>query len=744
VTTLAESLVASFSRKLTLRMRSDLTAKKQLYHGRSYWVVKEPLGLKYFRFQEEEYAILQMLDGQSSLEDIKKRFERDFSPQKITYQELQDFIGMLHRSGLVVSNELGQGAQLRKRGAERKRKETLAMLTNVLAIRYKGIDPEWLLARMYPYVAWFFSRAMFYFIIVLATAALTLVLVQFDVFRTRLPAFHEFFGPKNWLLLGLVLAVTKVLHEFGHGLSCKHFGGECHEMGVMLLVLTPCLYCNVSDSWMLPNKWHRAAIGAAGMYVEAILASIATFIWWFTDPGVLNHVCLRVMFICSVSTLMFNGNPLLRFDGYYILSDITEIPNLRQKSSSVMNHYLCKWCLGMDMPEDPFMPKRNQAFFMMYTVAAVMYRWFIVIAILMMLNRVFEPYGLKILGQMVAVAALGGMVGQPGYKLWKFFTVPGRTNQIKMHRLYITLAIVLLAIAAVGALPVPHHVACSVEIRPRDAEAVYVNVPGRLDALSIEPGATVKKDDELARLKNVDLQMEIDQLVGEELETQRKLDSLRRQRFTDPQAGLEVAATEKMLAMIREQLAEKQRDQDKLTLRAPIDGTVFPPPYRSGGPDTGLQLPGWTGTPFDDENQQVQLVVSDMFCQIGQPRQLDAMLVIGEGDVEMVRVGQPVRIKMEAYAGETFRGEVENIAPEEMKAAPGSLSTQSGGSLATQTDESGVQRPQDTSYQANVPLDDEQGLLRLGMRGRAKVYVGNQPLAYRIWRYLAHTFHFQL
>mgnify|MGYP000497118404 CR=1 FL=1 len=119
----------------------------------------------------------------------------------------------------------------------------------------------------------------------LGLSALGLVIVEWDVFRSRLPAFHEFFGPGNWLLLGLVLAVTKVLHEFGHGLSCKHYGGECHEMGFMLLVLTPCLYCNVSDSWMLPSKWRRAAIGAAGMYVEIVLASIATFVWWFSAPG---------------------------------------------------------------------------------------------------------------------------------------------------------------------------------------------------------------------------------------------------------------------------------------------------------------------------------------------------------------------------------------------------------------------------------------------------------------------------
>ena len=128
-----------------------------------------------------------------------------------------------------------------------------------------------------------------------------------------------------------VLAVTKMLHEFGHGLSCKRLGGECHEIGFMLLVLTPCLYCNVSDSWRLPNKWHRAAIGAAGMYVEIILATIATFVWWYVEPGWIQDLCLQIMLVSSVSTILFNGNPLLRFDGYYILSDLLEIPKYVSK-----------------------------------------------------------------------------------------------------------------------------------------------------------------------------------------------------------------------------------------------------------------------------------------------------------------------------------------------------------------------------------------------------------------------------
>ncbi|HND54119.1 MAG TPA: hemolysin D, partial [Pirellulaceae bacterium] len=380
--TLAESLVSSSSRAVRLRMRPDLSARQHRYHGRTYWVIKEPVGLNYFRFHEEEYAILQMLDGETSLEQIKERFEDEFTPQKITYPDLQQFIGMLHRSGLVISDSSGQGRQLMKRGDQKRRQEWMNKFANMFALRFRGIDPENLLNWLYPRTAWFFSWWFFAIWCFLGLSALSLVAVEFDIFRARLPAFHEFFAAKNWIFLGITMAVVKVLHEFGHGLSCKHFGGECHEMGFMLLVFTPALYCNVSDSWMLPNKYARAAIGAAGMYVEVFLASIATFLWWFSEPGLLNHICLSVMFICSVSTVVFNGNPLLRFDGYYILMDLAEIPNLRQKSTEVVRRFMIEACLGLEQPESPFLPQRNRLLFGLFTIAAVIYRWLVMFSIL--------------------------------------------------------------------------------------------------------------------------------------------------------------------------------------------------------------------------------------------------------------------------------------------------------------------------------------------------------------------------
>src|SRR5579864_7791441 len=174
--TLHDSLVSSSARKLAMRVRPDLTPKKHRYQGRTYWVVKEPVGLNYFRFQEEEFAILQMLDGLTSLDEIKEQFEAEFPPQKIGIEELQQCIGMLHRSGLIIANVPGQGHQLLLRRNERWKKEWLGRLSNILSIRFKGIDPDRILTWLYPRMKWIYKRPAVIACCILALSALSLVL----------------------------------------------------------------------------------------------------------------------------------------------------------------------------------------------------------------------------------------------------------------------------------------------------------------------------------------------------------------------------------------------------------------------------------------------------------------------------------------------------------------------------------------------------------------------------------------
>lgn len=746
--TLADSIVSSSSRKLAVRVRPDLKARRQRYQGRVYWVVKDPVGLQYFRFEEEEFAILQMLDGDVSLEEIAERFEAEFPPQTIRVEELQNFLGMLYRSGLVISEARGQGDQLKKRHDERRKKELIGSVSNILAIRFRGFDPESLLNALYPWCRWFFTMPAFICSMMLCLAAVTLVAVQFDDFQSRLPSFQAFFSAQNWLLIAAVLGCTKVLHEFGHGMSCKHFGGECHEMGVMLLVLTPCLYCNVSDSWMLPNRWHRAAIGAAGMYVEVVLASICTFIWWFSEEGFLNYLCLNIMFVSSVSTILFNANPLLRYDGYYILSDILEIPNLRQKASSILSRKLGKWCLGLEEPDDPFLPRRNQAMFAMYTVASFLYRWFILLSILYFLNKVFEPYGLKVIGQMIALASIWGLVFMPLQKLYKFFKVPGRIGKVKKLRMYTTILVLAGAIAALLLIPFPASVMCAFELKPRDARSVYVEVPGMLKEVLVKPGESVAAGQVLARLENIDLEIEVARLEGERTSAQVQVESLRNLALRNPDSALQMNLVEQRLASIEEQLAQKQKDLKRLELRAPIAGTVIPPARREDtNVDARLQLASWSGSPFDEKNEGAMLVPDgqrDLFCQIGDPNQWDAVLVLNQRDLDWVHGGEEVRLMLEESPYHVFISRIQLIASDEMEAVSPQLASTSGGPVAAQADEDGTIRPLDTSYQADVPLDNSTGLMRNGLIGQARIKTAPQTLASRLYRYLSRTFNFDL
>jgi putative peptide zinc metalloprotease protein len=744
--TLADSLLSSSARALPVRMRPDLSAKAQRYLGQVYWVVKEPLGLRYYRFQEEEFTILQLLDGRTSLDELKIEFERRFPPQKITVEELGRFIGMLHSSGLVIAGVAGQGEQLRKQRTERRMKEVFATFSNILAMRFKGIDPNGILEWLYPKVRWFFTVPAVIICVLFALSALLLVTVQFDTFRQKLPTFHQFFEAKNWIYLGIMLCVTKVLHEFGHGLTCKHFRGECHELGVMLLVLTPCLYCNVSDSWMLPNKWHRAAIGAAGMYVELVIASICTYLWWFSEPGLLNFCCLSTMFVCSVSTLVFNSNPLLRFDGYYILSDLAEIPNLRQKASTILSRKLGAWCLGLEEPDDPFLPQRNQLLFALYTVAASIYKWIILFGILFFLYKVFEPYGLKVLSQILAFISLTSLVAMPVYKVGKFFYVPGRLHQVKRKNVNITLGILAAAILFILFCPLPYRVVCPLELKPRDARPVYVQVPGTLAAVDVTAGTAVDKGQKLAQLSNIDLDVVINDLEALVTKEKIRVAVLHREQFAlaNQTAALALGAAEESLRASETQLSQRKEDRRLLDLLAPAAGTVLSARSEPEKPAAGVQrLPTWSGNPLDKKNLGAYLTPPTVFCQIADPSKWEVNIVVDQENIEFVHEGQEVKIKLDEMPYRTFHTTITEIGPEMEYTSP-QLSSKGGGELASKQDKSGVERPINISYQARAPIDDDSGKLVQGLRGTAKIAADWQPIGKRVWRYIMRTFNFHL
>jgi len=556
-----------------------------------------------------------------------------------------------------------------------------------------------------------------------------------------------------------------VLHELGHALACKRFGGECHEMGVMLLVFTPCLYCNVSDAWMLPNKWHRAAIGAAGMIVELTLAAICTWLWWFSEPGWLNSLCLNLMFVCSAGTLLFNGNPLLRYDGYYILADLLEVPNLQQQSDALVRRAAARLILGIDLVNERMLPERNRGGLMLYAVAAWAYRWFVVGAVLIFAYKILQPYRLEALAEILAAMVVVRLLTRPVWSGIGFIREQGGNPDMQWQRLLATGVIAGGAAVAFCVVPVPHRINVPVVIEPEGARRVYVSVAGTL-VESARAGMVVEKDTTLARLTNLEIEMEVEKLRGQVNQQKLHLANLERRRVSDTAAGAEIPTAQQALADLEERLKQRLHDQSRLTLLSPIAGTVLPPP-RLDRKIAEDELPHWSGSPLDEKNFGSQLETGTLLCLVGDPQRLEALLIIDQSDIEFVQGGQQVEIQLDERPGEPLNGTIVEVGELDLEVTPRELLV--NGDIPTRPDDRGIPRPLTTLYHARVklvgqvvpdspqrsqtkpndaPRQAQPDLLMaaplLGATGRARIHAPAQPLGPRVYRYLRRTFHFEL
>jgi putative peptide zinc metalloprotease protein len=308
----SQAPVPSSRRPIPLRGRKDLCVQQIAFRGTPWWVIKDPVGLKYHRLPAHQYCVLNLLDGERSLKEIRDELSKQFPARFMQLSEVQRMITSLHQQGLLWNERPGQTASLINQQRKLRSQKVRQAFKSLLSMRLPGWDLDSVLRVMDRWLGWIYHPAVLSLAGALIVASWFLILVQFDEFRSRLPEFQQFFSWQNLFWLWVTLGATKVLHEFGHGLTCRHFGSECHEMGVMILIFSPTLYCDVTDSWMLRDKWQRIWIAAAGMGIEIFLSSVAIITWWFTTPGLLNHLCLNVFFVTTATTVLFNANPLLR------------------------------------------------------------------------------------------------------------------------------------------------------------------------------------------------------------------------------------------------------------------------------------------------------------------------------------------------------------------------------------------------------------------------------------------------
>ncbi|NUQ65725.1 MAG: HlyD family efflux transporter periplasmic adaptor subunit [Pirellulales bacterium] len=734
-----DNLDCAADRRIALRARPDLVIRAQQYGPDRYWVVKDPVSLSYFQLCDEEHSILQMLDGRASLAEIKRRFDDAFAPLEVTFEQLQSFFSRLHQLGLVVADAPGQGEELLRRRAQRGRREWLGAISNPLAIRFRGLDPERFLRWAYPKCRWAFSWWFLGLCMAMVAGAAILAAVEFDIIRSRLPDFHTFFSARNAIWFAAALAMTKGLHELGHAMACKHFGGECHEIGVLLLVFMPCLYSNVSDAWTFSGKWQRIAVSAAGVAVEVVLAGLCTFLWWFSQPGFFHTLMLSVVVLCSVNTLLLNGNPLLRYDGYYVLADLLAVPNLYQQSRALLARGFRRLCFGVDGPVHRSLPRNRRALLVGYAAASAVYRWVVVIAILWFCYRVLQSHRLEVVAQVLAVVVVAGLLAAPAGNLAAALRNPAWRRRIQPARAVLTFVLVAAAAITVLAVPLPCRIHAPAVVQPQGAHHVYVVAPGTLID-SVRAGQVVEEGEALAHLENLEIRQKTTELTAQRDQQRLELQNLRLRLADDPAVAPELPAAEQSLADLEEQLEQQLRDQERLVLLVPASGTVIPPPQQEPQPYAPGALRSWSGDPLEARNRGCYLPTGTLFCLVGDPDRLEAHLVIDQADMAFVRKGQQVRLELDELPGAVLRGTLVELAKIDLKVAPRELAGRSD--LPVRVDQQGLPRPAETSYQARVALDGHDIPLRIGTRGRARILAHPQPLGLRWYRTLARVFRF--
>ncbi|NND99490.1 MAG: HlyD family efflux transporter periplasmic adaptor subunit, partial [Pirellulaceae bacterium] len=687
----------------------------------------------------DEFFVLGQLDGRQSLEQIRLAYESRFAPMRVTQAQLNQLLFRFHQSGLTLSDASLQGDRL----SERRRKERfdrwVQHISGILFIRFPGVDPEPLMRWLYPLVRPLLSPfGMLFAALVCVFAAGTFV-TESTRFASEFPRISEWLRLDAILILAGVIGVTKVLHELGHAFTCKHFGGECHQIGPMLLVFTPALYCDTTDSWMLPSRWQRAAVGAAGIATEVLLAAIATFVWAWTAPGLTHSIAMNVMLVCSVSTVMFNANPLLRYDGYYVLSDLCDVPNLGEKSRRLLAASSARLFFGVDEQDPDPVQGASRFWLFVYAIAAFVYRWGLTLLILWFVSLILRPYGLESLGRLLCVFAAIGLTVTLLRAPVRFLRNPGRRRLIRMKRIVISM-VCLAALVGMACWPLPAGVFSPARIVPRGESPVYITSPGRLSEVMMPLGSYVKQGDAVAQLVNRDVQLRYLQAKGR-LETQQQVvESIRRSQFEYPEAANELPAAESLLEDLKKQFETREARKNALLLRAPAAGRLIAAPRRQIQPADAEQaehrLISWSGYPTDPENQNCYLESGTELMSVATSDDWDAEITLNQVDVQRIHIGSSVHFVLESQPSVAFVGSVVDISRSNWMPAE----------YAQRRDDPGAverQQPPSTSYVVRVELDPTDLPMMTGATASSRIDADPISLVGRATRVLKSIFRFR-
>lgn len=500
--TFHESWYRISGRRVALRPQVRLT--RRMFRGERWHVLHDPFGGQFFRLRPAAYEFVARLSGDRTVDEVWKECLRRFPDDAPGQAEAVELLSQLFQANLIRSDEPADSARLFERRRKRRRQEIGSRLLNIMFARFHLLDPDRFLVRALPFVRPLFGP--------LGLALWTIVLLLgLKSVADHAPEFREqsqgALAPGNLPLLYVALVLVKTLHEFGHAFLCRHFGGEVHDMGVMLLIFTPLPYVNATSAWAFRERWKRVLVGAGGMMIELFVAALAALVWGAVGPGALRALSYNMILVASVSTVIFNANPLLRYDGYYILSDLLDVPNLHARASRIWLHGVERYAFGMREAvavENPAGTRREAVGLAVFGALAAVYRVIVFGGILLVVGRRFLLIGVA----MAAVCAAAWVIA-PLVKLARYIATSPRLHGVRPRAAAIVLAAIAAVVVGIGAIPFRVTARAPGMVRARDFTIVAAETAGALAEVLAPPGAWVEAGAPLVRLAAPELDFAI-------------------------------------------------------------------------------------------------------------------------------------------------------------------------------------------------------------------------------------------
>jgi len=716
-------------RTLPLRTRGDLQVVEVTFAGDANFVVRDPVSGEAFHLSAEEHALLEALRRPTSLRQLQRVLQSNFAPRRASIPQLLQFVNRLFEQGLLVGDNPGQGAELLSRGRELTRRERRASLLQILSIRLGGFDAGPLIDRLYRAVRWTCSRPAMILAAGLIGFSLLTAIGNAAELSARLPGASELARPALIPVWLAAIIGVKVLHELGHALACRHYGARPQEMGVLLLAGVPALYCDVSDTWRLPSKWQRMTVSAAGMFVELVIAAIAVLVWRYAEPGLVSTICLSLIVVCSVGTLLVNANPLLRYDGYYLLADGLEVPNLGERARGLVGGAWRRWLLGEPPQDDPLVSPHKRRALWVYAFLSKAYLALVLTGLFMLMLKLARPHHLENAVYTLAVFTIAGLVMRPAAATMRLMANPSARARFRWFRLTATIGILAALAAGVAFVPITRRVSAPLVLVPAKSHPLFAIAAGELQ-FAVPAGAEVKAGDVIVRLRNPELEMALAEQQGVVRELELRLTQLRTLQASLPSAARLLPTTAAELADAKAQLAEHQSMVDALVVRAPATGQALAPPARLPERRRDDQLKPWSGSPLDERNLGAWIEPSAPLAIIAEHGGWVAWAGVEQADVPDVEPGQAVRILADEQPMEILTGRVLDVARR----------ARSNRSQAI----ADVRRQSplgDGRYHVvQIELDDVAAPLLVGARGTAKIAAYDSTIGDLVLTQLRRTF----